>query len=378
MIPGAAPAARSGRVAAWCCTALVLLLPALMALRAVGEPAAPGELARLERVVVGRSPDAQVDTSTSQLFHRAAVADASWPGDPAVQQALLVRARRAQVAVVAGLGALLYLAVMLAYGRLQALLACCVFALLPPVLDAGYVLRPETIGAFFALLSVVLMQVAASAPPALRGRRPAQASLLVCGLLACAAVAIGVTCEALPSLGESLLVPGVVLLLTAVETAMRARRMLARRGMIGTPIRAINRRLIPWTALGFLSPAVALFVMRRSYTVSVDQLSVTLPQSALLPGGPLAATAAVALLALGAVVMVVRLGARLGRGGRITAERVWLCYCAVYLLTSLGGDVARDPLPLAVPAAALVGAGAHALAALALGVLARRRRAGAT
>ena len=90
MIPGAAPAARSGRVAAWCCTALVLLLPALMALRSVGEPASPGELARLERVVVGRSPDAQVDTSTSQLFHRAAVADASWPDDPAAQKALLV------------------------------------------------------------------------------------------------------------------------------------------------------------------------------------------------------------------------------------------------------------------------------------------------
>ena len=290
----------------------------------------------------------------------------------------MVRARRAQVAVVAGLGALLYLAVVLAYGRLQALLACCSFALLPPVFDAGHVLRPEAIGAFFALLSVVLMQVAASAPPELRGRRPAQASLLVCGLLACAAVAIAVTCEALPSLGESLLVPGVVLLLTAVETAARARRMFARRGMIGTPVRAINRRLIPWTALGFLSPAVALFVMRRSYTVSVDELSVTLSQSSLLPGGLFASAAAAVLLALGAVVMVARLGVRLGRGGRITAERVWFCYCSVYLLTSFTDHVARDPLPLAVPAAALVGGGAHALVALVLGVIARRRRGRAT
>ena len=373
MISAAAPAARSGRVAAWCCTVLVLLLPALTAMQSVGARPAPGELERLERVVSGRGPGAQIDTATSRLFHRAAVADENWPAEAAAQEALLVRARRAQIAVVAGVGALLYFAVMLAYGRLQALLACAAFALLPPVAAAGHVLRPETVGVFFALLSVVLMQVAASLPPTLRGRRPGQAALLLAGLLGCATVAIAVTCEALPSLGESLLVPGLVLLVTVVETAARMRRLLRGRGLLGTPIRAVNRRLVPWIALGLLAPAVALFVLSRSYTVSVEQLAVTLPQSSALPGHVAGFAAFAALLACGAVVMIVRLGARLGRAGRVSAERVLFCFCAVYLILPCADAVARDPLPLAPAVAVLIGAGAHALLALAFGVLARRR-----
>ena len=368
-----APAIGSSKLAAHCCTLLVLLLPLLFALRAVGAPSAPGELERLERVVVGRAPGAQEDTATSALFHAAGSVGEPWPEQPAAQQALLVRARVAQVAVLAGLGLLIYLAAVLALGRLHGLLAVGVFVALPPVLEAGHVLRPETIGAFFALLSVVLLQAAVLPAPRRRGRRPAEAAVLGGGLMACAAVAIAVSCEALPSLAEALFVPGFVLLLSGSELAVRGWRALQRRGLAGTPVRAVNRRLIPWTALAFLTPAVAFAVLSRTYTVSVESLAVTAPQSTLLPQGAVALGALTVLLVAGGVVMIARAGLRLGRGARICPERVLFAYCVVFLLAGLGEDVSRDPLPAAPAVAVVAGVGARASLALLLGLLTRRR-----
>lgn len=374
MTSGAAPANRSPKVAALCCSVLVLLLPTLMVLLSVGAEAAPGELQRLERVVQGRSPDERIDTGTSRLFHSAAIADATWPDEADAQQALLVRARLAQVVGVTGLAFLTYLIVLLARGRLQALLACGLLALAPPVFDVGYVLRVETAGTLFALLSVVLMQVASLPLPRLRAREPRRAAFVGGGLMICAAVAIAMACEAMPSLGESLLVPGVVLLLAALQMLLRGRKLLLRRGLMGTPIRAINRRLIPWTALGFFSPAVALWVLSRSYTVSVEQLEVTVRHSSLLPDGAVGFGLAATLLAVGTLSWILRVGVRFGRGGRISPQLILFSFCAVFLLTALGDDVERDPLPL-VPAAAVVASeGAHVLMVLVLGVLARRRR----
>ena len=44
MTTGRAPALGSSKVAAACCTLLVLLLPLMLALRSVGAPAAPDRL----------------------------------------------------------------------------------------------------------------------------------------------------------------------------------------------------------------------------------------------------------------------------------------------------------------------------------------------
>jgi len=371
--PGAAPANRSPKVAALCCSVLVLLLPTLLVLLSIGEEAAPGELQRLERVVEGRPPGQQIDTSTSRLFHSAAVADAVWPDQADAQQALLVRARLAQVVGITGLAFLIYLVVLLARGRLQALLSCALLALLPPVFEAGYVLRVETAGTLFALLSVVLMQVASLPTPRHRAQQPRRARIVAGGLMLCAAVAIAVTCEAMPSLGEALLVPGVVLVLGAVQMAFRGRRLLRRRGLMGTPIRAINWRLIPWTALAFFAPAVSLWVLNQSYTVSVEQLEVTARHSSLLPQGTFGFALCATLLAVGAVSWIVRVGVRFGRGGRISPELILFSFCAVFLLTALGDPVERDPLPLLPAAAIVIGEGAHAVLVLALGLLARRR-----
>ncbi len=373
MRPGAARAPRLPKVAALCCSALVLLLPTLLALRGIGAPPAPGELQRLERVVRGQSPGERVDTGVSRLVHRAGVAADAWPERADEQRALLVRARRSQIAAIAALTWLTYLMVSVAGGRLRALLACAAFAVTPPVFDAGYVLRAETAGALFATLSVFLLQLAARPRARLRARSPRRAAVLAGGLMACAAAAIAMACEATPSLGESLLVPGGILLLAAVHLALRSSRLLARRGLVGGPGRAINGRLIPWTALGFLAPAVALWVQQRSYTVAVDALEVAAPQSPLLPSSWPGFVAACGLLALGAVAWITRLGVRFGRGGRISPDLVLFSACLVFLLGVLADAVPRDPLPLAPAAAVVVGTGAHALLVLALGALRRRR-----
>ncbi len=374
MRPGAARAATLPKAAALCCTALVLLLPTLFAMRAVGAPPAAGELERLERIVRGQPPGERLDTGGARLFHRAAVATEAWPAAAEAQRALLVRARLSQVAGVTALAWLTYLMTLLAGGRLQALLACAALALAPPVREAGYVLRAETAGALFAMLSVLLLQFAARPRGRERGHNPRRAAAVGGGLMVCAAVAIAMACEASPSLGESLLVPGVVLLLAAVQLALRGRRLLARRGLIGVPVRAINRRLIPWTALGFLAPAVALWVQRKSYTVAVDALEVAAPQSALLPQSPAGYGVAAALLVCGAVAWIARLGVRFGRCGRVSPDLVLFSACAVFLLGALQDEVPRDPLPLAPAAAVVVGTGLRAVLALALGALARRGR----
>ncbi|MCK5941419.1 MAG: hypothetical protein KAI24_05565 [Planctomycetes bacterium] len=373
MSPGAAPASRSPRVAALACTLLLLLLPTLVVLRSIGEPAAPGERQRLQRIVEGRPPGDRIDSGVSRLFHGAAVAGEAWPDEPAAQRDLLVRARLAQVAGVTGMALLTYLAVLLARGRLQALLACAAVAVLPPVFEAGYVLRVETAASLFAVLSVVLLQAASLSTSRHRPRSPRRAAAVAGGLMFCAAGAIAMTCEALPSLGEALLVPGVVLLLGAVQMLVRGRRLLLRRGLLGTPIRAINRRLIPWTAVGLIAPALALWLLSSSYTVAVESLAVSARSSPLLPDGTVAFALAATLLAIGAGAMMVRVGMRFGRGGRISPELILFAFCAVFLLTALGGERQLDPLPLVPAAAAVLSEGLHVLLVLLLGALARRR-----
>ncbi|MAD34163.1 MAG: hypothetical protein CMJ88_10450 [Planctomycetes bacterium] len=374
MTPSAASAGKSLRVAALCCSVLVLLLPALAALTAIGDDAAPGELSRLERVVRGQPPGQQVDSNGAQLLFGAAVLGERWPTDARAQRALLVRARTAQVVGVACMALLLYVVVALAGGRIQALLSCAAFALLPPVGEVGFVLRGETVGGVFTLLSVAFMQAGANPPPALRGRRPRHSAAIACGLFLCAATAIALGCEAVPSLGESLLVPGVVLLTAAAGLALRGRRAWRRRGLMGLPIRAINRRLIPWTALGFVAPAVALFVITRSYTVSVDALEVTTPQGSLLPASGFGYAGLASLTAAGALALTFRVGARSGRGARISSDLILFSYCAVFLLAAFTDEVPRDPLPLAPAAAALAGIGAHALLVAMSGLRVRLRR----
>lgn len=364
---------RSASIAAVCCSLLVLLLPSLVVFVAVGTPAKPDELARLQRIVEGRPKAERIDTSGSRMFHTAAIPDATWPVAADAQRGLVVRARLMQVFGITALAFLTYLSVLLARGRLQALLACGLIAALPPVAQAGYILRPETPATLFALLSLVLLQVASRPAPRHRYRSPRRSMMVGGGLMLCASVAAGMACEAMPSVGAILLVPGVVLLAGAVQLANRGIRCFRRRALIGTPIRSLNRRLIPWTATALVAPAITWWLLSSTLTVSVDALAVTQRASSLLPDSSLGYVVSVGLLAVGLIAGVLRVGIRFGRGARIGPDLILLVFCAVFLMTSLTSEGLADPLPVLPAMAILLSEGLRALLVLALGVLARRR-----
>ncbi|MFY9343269.1 MAG: hypothetical protein WAT39_12305 [Planctomycetota bacterium] len=152
----------AGKRPAWralgasCAIVLVLLLPALVAGVNLAAPARADEVARLAQALGGS--DTGADSALARQFYVSALADASPPADPAGWQALVGRARVSQVAGVLAIGLLTYLVVLLARGRLQALVATTALALLPPVLHDGHVLRPETPATLFALFATLLFQ----------------------------------------------------------------------------------------------------------------------------------------------------------------------------------------------------------------------------
>jgi len=359
---GPTPNRRSSAIAAFCCSLLVLLLPTLVVGLHVAAPRTAGEGERLQRALSDDVAQARVDTATARLFVTATVGERAWPQDERAQQALVVQARLAQVLGVTAMALLTYIAVLLARGRLQALLAVALFA----------VLRPETAAALFAMLSLVLLQTASRPTPRHRFRHPRRDLLARAGLMACAAVAIALACEARPSLGEALFVPGAVLLVGTAELSLRGLRSLRRRGLLGLPIRALNRRLLPWTATALLAPMFAFLLLQATLRAPVSELVWTERTSELLPTSTVAFALAVGLLVVGAVAGVIRVGVRFGRGGRLGADLVLLVFCAVFLLPSLGAPGDEDPLPLAPAMAVLLSEGCAALLVL---LLALRRRA---
>ena len=194
-----------------------------------------------------------------------------------------------------------------------------------------------------------------------------------CGLMLCAAVMAGMACETMPSIGVTLLVPGVVLLVAAVQLLPRGIRCLRRRGMEGLPIWSLNRRLIPWTATALVAPAITVWLLNSTLTVSVDALAVTERTSSLLPVNMLGYGVVVALLGLGLVASVLRVGLTLGRGWRIGPDLILFVYCAVFLMSAWATEHRYDPLPV-VPALAIVlSEGLRAVLVLLLGTLPRRR-----
>lgn len=362
------PPSRSAKLAVVCCSLLVLLLPTVVVGLSVGQPASQGELVRVERVIEQRHHKGRIDTSGSRLFHTAAIPDAAWPPDQASQQALILRARLMQVLGIAAIVFLTYFAVMLARGRLQALLACALMAGLPPVLQSGYILRAETPATLFALLSVLLFEVASQPAPRHRSRRPLQSSLFGFGLMFCAASAAAMACETLPSLGTTLLVPGVVLMIGAVQLWPRGFRCLRRRGLNGLPIRSLNRRLTPWTATVLVAAAIALWLQNSSWAVSVESLARTEPTSPLMPSNPLAYGAVVGLLVVGLIASILRVGLQLGRGWRIEPGLILFVYCAVFLMQAWVRERDYDPLPVVPALAILLSEGLRAVMVVLLGV----------
>jgi hypothetical protein len=364
-------ASRSAALAVLCCSFLVLLLPTLVVGASIGEAAPTDELERLQRVITQAAESDRVDSIGSYLFHRAAVADEVWPTKPSDVHTLVVKARLMQLLGMAGITFLVYLAVVLSGSRVQALITCVMLALLPAFSQAGYVLRPETPSTLFALFSLVLLQAAHHR--ALRGRTrdSSRRAIIAAGLMFCSAAAAALACEVMPTFGLILLVPGVVLLLATVQLTNRGVRCLRRRTLEGTPIRAINARLIPWTAMALLSPAVTLWLLRSSMGEGSESIALTEPASSLIPEGGLLHYVTLALLMIGAVAAVLRVGLKFGKRGRVSPGLILLVYCAVTLASLLSEKPVADPLPITPVAAVLMGEGLYAAMALLLGLASR-------
>ncbi len=337
----------------------IVVLPGLVAGASIDAPPLPGEIVRLQGALDPAGPSGSSGSEVARQFFVSTLANgAILPTEPARKAEVVSRARLAQCASVLGLGLLVYVAVLLARGRLQALLACCCLAALPPVAVEGYVLRPETPAALFTVLALVLLQCLAQ-PQRGRGHHPAwRRALFVFGLSLCTTAATALAVAALPSIGECLLVPGIVLTVAAVQLGLRSLRIGRRIGFLRVPIRSINHRLLPWTATALLAPAMALILLSAA-AVPVDTLPATTSAVALLPANAWGRGLVVVVALVGTLAGVLRVGLRFGRRGRIGADLVLLIFCAVFLASAAGAPTAVDSLPGAPAMAVMLSEGAR-------------------
>lgn len=343
-------------------TLAVLLLAPLAAGTGLGAPATTHEIAYLQQVH-GVAPGTLVDLGTQ-----------------ARAELGLGTARLLQVFVMGGITGLLYLAVVLARGRLQALLACLLFAVLPPVAAEGALVRPEAPATLLAGLALLLLQCFAQTARRRPSVAPRRRVVSLLGLGACAALALGLATAELPSLGAQVLLPGLILTLGAAMLSFRAWRLLRRRGWQRLPHRALNARLLPWTAMALATPAVVLAVLALAAVPPGDALRGTPAAASLVPAlheSPIAAAITIALLVLGATSAVLRIGLRFGRGGRIGAELVLLVYCALELAATAAAPADADRLPAAPALAIVLAEGLRVLLAALRFVVARRALPGA-
>lgn len=356
-------------LAAAATTLAVVVLPPLAAGTGYAAPPAAFELTSLQQALAAPG-SADAPNEVARQYFVAAVGGPSVvvPAAADARLRLVGRARLLQLAVIGGLAGLCYLAVLLARGRVQALLACAVLAVLPPVASAGAFVRLEAPSALFTALALVLLQsFAQTALRRARGGRWRRAASLV-GLGACAATSLGLAIAALPSVGAPVLMPGLVLTLGAAMLAVRAVRALRRRGIERLPCRALNARLLPWTALSLAAPALVIAVLSLAAVGAGTAAAGTPSDVGLMPSPWLAGALVWTLLGIGALAAVLRIGLRFGRGGRIGAEVVLLVYCALELTAAAGAPPAADRLPAAPALAIVLAEGVRfALAALRVG-----------
>ncbi len=347
------------RIGVFAVTVSLLLLPALLAARHLG---VPGDEAERQRVVRALAAEAApgLETEVARSFHGASLFGvSSWPDGAEARQEVLTRARLAAITAVLGLSLATYLVVLLARGRLQALAACGCLALLPPIVQEGHVLRPEVPAALFAAFAVLLLECLAQA---VRSQRTGAVRVL--GFVLCAAVASGLAVAAFPRHGAPLLVGGVVLTLGALQFGLRSVQVARRRGVTALPIRALNARLLPWTATALLTPAVTMVLLG---VVGDGPSDGALPSAGAdyWPASFALRLAFAAALALGGFTMLLRTGQAWRRRGRIGPDLVLLVAAAVALASGLPQPEGEDRVLLAVPTAVLLAEACWALAMLA-------------
>ncbi|MCA8977964.1 MAG: hypothetical protein KDC98_24780 [Planctomycetes bacterium] len=347
--PAALGSALVRKVGFACAVAACVAMPALIAGAGIDRAPAEGELERLAAAHAGTMASAMAGRFELAMVTVAA----DWPEQPAAVMHLLATARLAQVLAVLALSMLLYLAMLLARGRLFALAACVGFAVLPAVMVQGHVLRPESAATVFAGLALVLLQCLMLVVQRRHARGALRRGIVLTLLAISSASAIGLAVGTLPTLGGVLHLPLVLAMLIAVQAGLRGCRVGLRRGFLRFPAHAVTGRLWPPAVAMLLSFVMALWCLHASLRAPADEVRATVLAVTMLPEQVVAAGALLTLAAIGAVAMLFRTGLRFGRRGRAGADLVLLVYCFTQLgggLTARGG---LDPLPTA-PALAIV------------------------
>lgn len=334
----------------------VLSLPALLAGARLDAPALAHELALL---APPGSPAAAASgaTALAQQFFQGPLA--LWHADASTPAALLGQARLVQMLALFALAGCLYLAVLQARGRLQAMLGCLFWLWLPPIAEQAHVLRAETPALLFGCLGLLVQQAMAREVHRRQHAPRWQRWTVWWGCAMMAAAALGLAVATMPLRPVVLLLPGAVLTLAALQMAWRCLRLRRRCTFWTLPVRAMNRRLWPWTATALLAPAAAAMLLQAQMQGAPARWLASPGEISLWPAGfawPLQA-----LATLGAVAAVWRIGLRFGRGGRVGADLVLLVYVALGVAgTGLLAD-GSDLLAPSVTVALLLAEGTYAL-----------------
>jgi hypothetical protein len=339
--------------------ALFVMLPALVAGAGID---APVQQAERDRLAV---PEGTARSIPAELFYRATLPDTP---DLRVTDRVVAQARLAPVLALAGIGLLLYVLLALGRARLTGLLACAVLALLPPVADEGFLLRPEPAAVLAGLLGVVLLAAMATV-----GIRPGTRVRTQLPFLFAASVAFGIAAAILPAAGLFLLVPLGAFELSVLLAGTRLRRLLRRAPLEQLPWRAWHRRHVPWL-LAVAGALLATWLFMSRYIVGpVADLQ---PSAAAVTMAPPAWYLRVPLLLLallGALRLLLATGRQLSLHRRITPPMVLLLFVATQLARDLLRAEGLDQLGGAIALAVLVAEGAGLLLWLGLGLALRER-----
>ncbi|MEM7198939.1 MAG: hypothetical protein AAF628_01650 [Planctomycetota bacterium] len=327
-------------------TLAILLLPALVGGVGIDQPPRLGEPEALARALEAPSADA-VGSALVSYYGAAVPRDAIKAGAPASRE-LLPQARRAAVLGLLVVTGLLYLTVLMTRGRLTALFACLALAALPPAGADGYVLRAATpVAAFGGLATLVLMGF-----PVLIAQHRGLRRLLVAAVSALAVGAgLGLAVACGPRAGIYLLVPGFGLLLALAVTLLLGARAVRRCPGRPVPTVAMQSRVLPWVVL-------TVIVLGAAGGVSSVAMGGTAPFDGvvcerLLPHSAWLQVPLIALAGLGALRLVLAVGAHMGRRARVTPAALLVFYVGALILQRGcgGGDV--DAL-LAAPALSIM------------------------
>ncbi len=340
-----------------------------MAGRGIDAPARPDELAHLAQAIA--DPEGEVGGPAVLFYGATLPAVASSDGVGSLAKHVPV-ARMASLLGILVSTILLYLSVLLARGRMQALIAALVYGVMPGVASQGYVLRPEIPVTVFGLLGLIILQSLPNRLASRRTRPIASRALLSSGYALAVGTAFALAAVSLSWYGIYLVVPGACLLLSILLTGYRFIRSVQRMPAV-IPLIPMFKRVAPW----FVIAVFALVIMAAVFAMVEPNTELTTFESGLLPGGGAASVSVLVLAVIGGLYWVYRAGLVMGRWRRLTAEVVLLVFCLTLLMQRRLLPLGAGSLPAAGPLAVLVAEGL-VLAMLVIRVqLARRaRRAG--